>query len=142
MFGNGIALGRLRSDLDRLFGDYFGDLERGFVPARGSPAVNLWESESSIQAEAEVPGVRMEDLDLHVVGNELVIRGAPKAGEPAGVTYHRQERGTGQLGRIIRLPAEVDATKVRATLKDGVLTVTLPKAEAARPRKIEVKHAG
>lgn len=141
MFGNSFVLGRLRSDLDRLFGDYFGDLERR-GPERGAPAVNLWEDESSIHAEAEVPGLRMDDLDLHVVGNELAIKGARREDELAGVAYHRQERGAGQFGRVIRLPVEVDASKVQATLKDGVLTVTLPKAEAARPRRIEVRYAG
>jgi HSP20 family protein len=142
MFGNGLTVGRLlRRDLDRLFGDYFGELEK-WRPERGAtPAVNLWEDETSIYAEAEVPGLRMEDLALHVIGNELVMKGERKPEDRAGVAYHRQERGTGQFTRVIRLPTEVDASKVQATLKEGVLKVTLPKAEAARPRKIEVKHA-
>ena len=142
MFGDGFNLGRLRGELDRLFGTYLGDLE-AWRPrdAGGSPAVNLWEDESAFHAEAEVPGLRMEDLEVQVIGNELVITGTRKAEERSNVTYHREERGAGRFGRVIRLPAEVDAGKVQAMLRDGILTITLPKAETARPRKIDVKYA-
>jgi HSP20 family protein len=142
MFGDGFNLGRLRGELDRLFGTYLGDLE-AWRPrdGGGSPAVNLWEDESAFHAEAEVPGLRMEDLEVQVIGNELVIKGMRKAEDRSSVTYHREERGAGRFGRVIRLPAEVDAGKVQATLRDGILTITLPKAEAARPRKIDVKYA-
>ena len=109
MFGNGLTFGRLlRRDLDRLFGDYFEDMEKWWPERGGTPAVNLWEDEMSIYAEAEMPGLRMEDLDLHVIGNELVMKGERKPEERAGVAYHRQERGTGQFTRIIRLPTDVD----------------------------------
>jgi HSP20 family protein len=73
------------------------------------------------------------------MGDELTIKGhrKPMAGEK--LTYHRQERGTGEFTRLLTLPVEIDADTVEAVLQDGVLTITLPKEEAAKPRQIEVK---
>lgn len=139
---------RLRGEMDRLFdevfGDYFGrDWLTGEWPFRLAggtmPALNLWEDEANLYAELEVPGLKMEDLELTVTGNELTIRGEREAFEQEGVTQHRREREVGHFSRVIRLPVDVDADKVEATLKHGVLTITLPKAQSARPRKIEVK---
>jgi len=114
------------------------------APARGLPHLNVWESEGSLHAEAEVPGLRMEDLEILVVGNELVIKGArqPVGNEKDERVFHRRERGDGVFSRVVRLPVEIDAGKVSAVLKDGILSIDLPKAEVARPRRIEVRHAG
>jgi HSP20 family protein len=77
-----------------------------------------------------------------VVGNELVIQGRRMDLDEEGVSYHRRERGVGEFKRVLRLPVEVDADKVEATLHDGVLLVKLPKAAAAKPRKIQVAASG
>ena len=139
---------RLRGEMDRLFDEVFGDyFGRDWfanqwpfrVRAGTMPALNLWEDEGNLYAELEVPGMKMEDLELTVTGNELTIRGERKAFEQEGVTHHRREREVGQFRRVIRLPVDVDAEKVEATLRHGVLTIALPKAQSARPRKIEVK---
>ena len=134
-------LGRLRGEMDRLFSDFFETAPRSSSRVLwddGNPALNLWEDDSSFYAEAELPGLKMDDLEILVVKNELTVKGERKNGEPAGATYHRRERSTGPFTRVVRLPAEVDSEKVHAALRDGVLTITLPKAEAAKPRKIPV----
>lgn len=105
------------------------------------PAVNVWEDGDALYAEAEIPGVRSEDLEMYAVGNELTLKGRRTAREDENIAYHRQERGTGEFTRVITLPVEVDANKVEASLSNGVLTVTMPKAAAARARKITVKKS-
>lgn len=133
---------RLREEMDRLFEDFFGDWPTPAWDLWGVqtfPALNIWETDDALYAEAEVPGMKMEDLEVLVVGNELTIKGERKAPQQEGVTFHRQERGVGSFTRTIRLPVEIDADRVEATLENGVLTITLPKAEQCRPRKIEVK---
>lgn len=134
---------RLREEMDQLFEGFFGNGRlRVSVPALGRqafPSFNVWEDDKNFFAEAEVPGLKMEELAVSVMGNELAVEGERKDAELEGVTYHRRERGVGSFSRVLRLPVEIDTDKVEATLCDGVLTVRLPKAEAAMPKKIEVK---
>lgn len=131
-------LAALRS-VNRLF-DALEPFGRGAVVSTPAfPAVNLWDDGESLHVEAEVPGMKMENLELLVVGNELTIKGHRPDGANGTGTIHRQERGTGEFTRVITLPYEVNASKVDATLKDGVLAIVMPKAESARARKIEVK---
>ena len=146
MFGqraNGFALGRLRDEVDRLFNGFAENLDLPSA-ARGFPLLNVWETEGSLHAEAEVPGLRMEDIEILVVGNELIIKGARPSPEHENEerVFHRRERGEGVFSRVVRLPVEIDAGKVGATLKDGILSVEMPKAEVAKPRKIEVRYGG
>jgi HSP20 family protein len=100
--------------------------------------VNVWQSENEVFAEAEIPGVKAEDLDISVVGSELTIKGTRQPAVEQEPAFHRRERGAGSFARVIRLPVDVDPEKVQASLRDGVLTLTLPKAEAAKPRRITV----
>lgn len=135
-----VPFNALRRELDRAFNDVFGAWDGlTFGRAPGFPAINLWEDGECLYAEAEVPGVGMNDLEILTVGNELTIKGRRIGPEGENLTYHRQERGVGEFTRVITLPAEVNASKVEATLRDGVLTIVMPKAEAARARKIPVK---
>jgi len=129
--------GDLRREIDRLF-DSFG-ADRGMFRARVFPAVNLWEAGDVLYLEAELPGVRHEDIEVNAVGSELTLHGRRGPGDGEQPAYHRQERGLGEFTRVLALPVEVDADKIEATLKDGVLTLKLPKAEAARARKIKVR---
>ncbi len=133
---------RLRNELDRaFFGDLFDRFENWTADA-GSwvfPAVNLWEDERTLYAEAELPGMKMEDIEVTVLGDELTIKGERRAQEPENASVHCRERGVGAFSRSIRLQVEVNPDKIQASLRDGILTVTLPKAEAAVPRKITVK---
>jgi HSP20 family protein len=130
----------LRNELDRLFDSFLSPETQGFG-TRAFPALNMWEDERRLFVEAEVPGLGLKDLDIQVQGNELSVKGRRNVVEGDGVTYHRRERGAGEFVRFLTLPVEVDAEHVEATLKDGVLTITLPKAETARARKITVKTA-
>ena len=81
----------------------------------------------------------MEDVEVNVVGDELSVKGQRKPAKGENLTYHRQERETGEFSRFLTLPTAVNAEKVEAVLRDGVLTITLPKAEGAKPKRIEVK---
>ncbi|MBN1395910.1 MAG: Hsp20/alpha crystallin family protein [Pirellulales bacterium] len=130
---------QLRDEMDRLLTGYL-PLADGLAPQffRNQPAVNLWQREDALVVEMEVPGVKSDQVDVSVAGGELSIRiNRPETAEE-GVTYHRRERSVGSFGRMLRLPVEVDPDRVEAEIRDGVLTVTLPKAESAKPRKITV----
>jgi len=134
---------RVRDEVDRLF-DNLIDSAASFDPFRvfsapTFPAINIWEEDKALHVEAELPGVNMQDLRLSVLGNELTIEGERRSPTMENGTFHRQERGMGKFTRVIHLPVEVDADKVEASLRDGVLTVHLPKSPAALPRRIEVK---
>ena len=132
-------------DLNREMGRMFGDLLDGRLrlhahdsQASPFPAINVWESDADVFVETEVPGLKMSDIEIQLLGSELSIKGRREAVKNDGVTHHRRERFNGSFERLLTIPVEIDAEKVRAELHDGVLTVTLPKAAAARPKKIEV----
>ncbi|MBL8880799.1 MAG: Hsp20/alpha crystallin family protein [Phycisphaerales bacterium] len=103
------------------------------------PALNLWEDDHKVFVEAELPGVAAKDVEVKVHGNELHIFGKRESTSGDKRNFQRQERVFGEFSRMISLPTPVDAEKIEATLKDGVLTVILPKAETAKARKIAVK---
>lgn len=129
---------RLHEEMNRLF-DRWGNGMRPFGRS-GYPLLNLWEDDNQLYVEAELPGMDLEDLEIYVTGdNQLSIKGQRKQPELQRGTWHRQERIHEPFARLIELPSPVDSEKVSAELKHGVLTVTLPKREAARPRRIEVK---
>lgn len=127
---------QFRSEMDRVLSDVWAMGSN--LATRAFPALNVWETDGEMWAEAELPGVKQEDLDIDVVGNELTIRGQRTAPTDEKMTFHRQERTTGSFRRTVRLPVEVDADNVSATLRDGVLTIRLPKSERAKPRKVQV----
>jgi HSP20 family protein len=131
---------QLRSEVDRLLTGFLGPTADGFLPGvfRGQPAVNVWEQQDSLKVEMELPGVKSEQLDISVAGSELTIKVNRPDVDQEGVTYHRRERPVGTFSRMVPLPTDVDADHVEADLRDGVLTITLPKAESAKPRKINV----
>ena len=134
---------QLRHEMDRLLSGFFGPAAEGLLPPmfRGQPAANVWEQGDALQVEMEVPGVKSDQIDISVAGGELSVKiHRPEVAEE-DVTYHRRERPTGAISRVLRLPVEVDADRVEAELHDGVLLITLPKAESAKPRKINVAGA-
>lgn len=103
------------------------------------PLVNVWSSESGAIVRAEVPGIAPEDVDISLVHDTLTIRGSRKAEElKEGETRHRYERGHGQFTRSLQLPFGVEADQVEAKFSNGVLQITLPRAEAEKPRRISV----
>jgi HSP20 family protein len=131
---------RLHDEMNRLF-DRFG-VDGGTWPtlAVSYPALNVWEDADHLYAEAELPGMQMNELEIFVTGdNQLTIKGDRKPPTFENATWHRQERGFGQFTRVITLPVSVDADRVSAEFNHGVLTVKLPKSAAAKPRRIPVK---
>lgn len=126
------ALGRLtnlQDELDRLFG----------TQTVWAPALDVQESKDNYIFRAELPGLKREDIDVSLQDDTLVISGERKVEKvEEGVEVHRQERYYGKFQRTLTLPEPVAADKVKADYKDGVLTVTLPKTEAAKPKKIDV----
>ncbi|AKJ63312.1 Hsp20/alpha crystallin family protein [Kiritimatiella glycovorans] len=126
------SMERFRDDMNRLLSGYG---RAGAV----FPPVNMWTGEDEAVIAAEVPGVAPEDMDLTVQGNELTISGERKAHEPReGAQLHRRERLSGSFSRRIHLPYEVEREKVSAEYRDGILKITLPRAEATRPRRIAI----
>jgi len=130
----------LRREMDRLFDDAFG--RRRFGRRAAFPPVKIWLSPEDVVVTAEVPGIKQEDLDIAVKDNLLTLTGRREPEELAEEeTYHRQERGHGQFSRTLTLPYRVDADQVEASYKNGVLRITLPRAQEDKPRKIAVKSA-
>jgi HSP20 family protein len=106
---------------------------------RNLPSLDLSETENAIQAKFDLPGIDPDEIDIQVNRNMLTVSGERKEEEEEkGRTYYRVERRTGGFSRSITLPSEVNEDEVAADFKDGVLTITLPKAEAAKARKIKV----
>jgi len=131
-------LDRLRQEVDQLFNSLTGGDEPFF--SRVYPALNLSEDADHYYVRAELPGVKPESLDISVVEGRLLIRGERKESpEEKEVYYHRRERESGFFRRSLNLPGRVAPDKVSAHLKNGVLTVVLPKPEEAKPRKIAVQ---
>ena len=132
---------QLREEMDRLLSGFFDRGVGEHRDGRGRAAVNVWENAAAMFVEMEVPGARSDQVEASVADGELSVNVQRPADEPEGVTFHRRERPTGTLGRVLRLPADTVADQIKAELKDGVLTITLPKAQRARPRNIEVAQA-
>lgn len=134
---------RLNRSMDRLFESMFspvGRVRSGETSVRWfSAPLNLWEDESNIYIETEVPGVKLEDIEILATGDELSIKGERTIEYGDDVKLLRRERGSGRFERKTALPVEVDVDQVQATLRDGVLSVTLPKVAQRRPKKVQVK---
>jgi len=103
------------------------------------PRVNVFDNGSTLVLQADVPGLTEKDVQLQLTNDVLTLLGERKIAAPEGYTAHRRERGAFKLARSFSLPCKVDAEKCTATVKDGVLTVTLAKTPEAQPRKIAVK---
>jgi HSP20 family protein len=125
-------LNRLQREMNRVFTAR----ERAGV----FPPLNVYDDGESLIVQAEMPGVDAKSLDITVTGDTLTVRGerrAPELGE--SVSFHRQERQFGRFQRSLTLPEAVNGDKVLASYNDGVLEVRMPRAESAKPRKIEVR---
>ena len=105
------------------------------------PPVNVFDGANDMIVQLELPGVEQDDIDLSITGETLTIKGVKKgsAQESEDIRYQRRERWTGEFNRTVVLPEQVQAEAVDARLTNGVLTVRLPKAETARPRRIQVQ---
>jgi len=132
-------LERMRRQMDWLSGGLSRDPLA--EPSAGVfPLMNITEDDNNCYVRAELPGLKANELDISVTADTLSISGERKlAAEDEKAQYHRREREAGTFNRIVSLPGRIDASKVEARCADGVLTVILPKAEAAKPKQIAVK---
>jgi len=133
----------LRDEINRLFEAPFGDLLRASEFSNGwAPALDLREDKDNLVAVLEVPGMKKEDIEVSVHEGVLSISGERKREvetEEAGV--HRSERTYGRFQRTLTLPKPIKVTDIKAGYKDGILTVTMPKTEEAKPKQISVEVA-
>jgi len=131
-------LAQMRRQMDRL-------LEGAMTPYQPAqagvfPLVNLTEDKNHYYVRAELPGVKADELDIQATANNIAITGERKiAAEEESARYHRREREAGKFSRMIGLPGDIDPNKVEAKLENGILTVVVSKAEAAKPKQITVK---
>lgn len=137
----------LRRDLERTFerGTSMlpGRFRHSFLPGRmgrNYPLVNLSDDSENFYVEALAPGVNPDDFNVSVVKNTLTITGdKPGLSDVVPDRVHRSERWSGQFARSVELPAEIDADKVGADYRNGVLLLTLPRSESARPRRVRIQ---
>jgi HSP20 family protein len=130
---------RLQHDLERFFENPSIDL--GFSGRGAFPPLNVFTDADGVVVRAEMPGVKADDLSIEGESGRLTLRGERKSVAPASGSFHRRERPYGTFARSIRLPSDLDFGKSRATYRNGVLTLRIPRAEAAKPRRIQVDAA-
>ena len=135
----------MQNRLNQLFQDALGSFDWRYndsASAAWVPPVDIFEQADGIRIFAEVPGVKPENVSISVEGNTLTIHGTKdQVAEEKTERVHRYERAYGSFERTFTLPATVEAAAIKATYENGVLTVTLPKAERAKPRQIAVEVA-
>jgi HSP20 family protein len=133
-------LERLRRQMDLVSGGLTGGRVLSTPAAGVFPLMNVTEDKDTYYVRAELPGIKADDLEISVTGDTLSISGKRKIpAEDEKAQYHRREREAGRFSRIVTLPAQMNTAKVEASCTEGVLKVTLPKAEEAKPRQIAIK---
>lgn len=133
---------RLQREMDELFDEFFErrPARRGLGESDWYPSVDVSEDENEIKVEADLPGMKQKDLDVNIDGNVLTIKGErkrEKKTEEEG--YYRSERSHGKFQRSFTLPTEIDVDKTKATFKNGVLTLTVPKLQKTKGKRIEIE---
>jgi len=129
-------LHRMRQQLEQMFDEGPGQRASAGV----FPLINLTEDKNNYYVRAELPGVKAEELDIQATANNIAISGERKiAAEGESARYHRREREAGSFSRMIGLPGDINSDKVDAKLENGILTVVISKAEAAKPKQITIK---
>jgi HSP20 family protein len=130
----------LRDAMDRLFDDAFTRPLRLNDGHWSMPAVDMYQTDNEIVVKAAVPGVKTEDVQINVTGEVLTIKGEVKEKEEVKEkAYHLREQRWGMFERTLALPTDVIADKAKAEFENGILTITLPKAEEVRPKTISIK---
>ena len=131
----------LRRRMDRIWDDFDADYVADWAPlsAASWPHLSVFDAGATLVVKADVPGLNEKDLRVELVDGTLTLTGERKAEAPKGYTVHRQERGPLTFSRSLSLPVRVDSEKTTASVKDGVLTITLTKAAEAQPRQITVR---
>lgn len=132
----------LQREMDRLFESFFGRARAEVAEAEWSPAVDVYETKDHLVVKAELPGVKPEEVEVSIVGDTLTLKGERKQEkEVSEEGYYHRELAYGAFHRSLTLPQTVDPGKVKATFKNGVLEILLPKKEEAKPKAIKVEVA-
>jgi HSP20 family protein len=132
-------LSRIRRDLDEMFDSPgLGRFNEGLFERDFSPSLDVVEANDEYLVQVDLPGVAKKDLDISVADNVLTIKGEKHESNEKNGKVYRKETWAGTFQRTISLPHGVDSTKIDARMQDGVLTITLPKREEAKPRQIAV----
>lgn len=136
----------MRRDMERLFDEFFEPIHRRRrwwpKPAEGVivPNIDMYERKDEIVVRVEIPGVDKNDIDLTITEDSLTIKGEVKKGEEVkDEDYYAREINYGSFTRTIALPVDVDSSKAKATYKNGILEIILPKKEEAKPKEIKVE---
>ena len=103
------------------------------------PSFNVWEKDDVYWIEVECPGLSKGDFEISVIGNEITLSGERRSTMSEDVSYYRRECGVGKFSRTLSLPSDINQDAVVATLKDGLLTIQLPKVQSATPKKILIQ---
>lgn len=131
-------LSRMRRQMDRIM-DVFSNRPFSSLSAGVFPAINLTEDDDHYFLRAELPGVASSDLEIQATGRNLTLSGKRDLEiEPGSAKFHRREREAGQFSRALAMPREIDAQRVEARLVDGILTLKIPKAASAKPKRITI----
>jgi HSP20 family protein len=129
----------LRQAMDQLFNDAF-TRPVSMSGVSASPAIDLFQDNDNVVIKAALPGLKAEDVEISVTADVLSLRGEYKQeSEQKEATYHIREQRYGSFERSVRLPTDVQTDKAKADFEDGILTITLPKAEAVKPKMISIK---
>jgi HSP20 family protein len=129
----------LREAMDRLFDDAF-TRPISVSGVSGMPAIDMYQTNDDVVVKATLPGLKAEDVDITVTGETLTLRGEFKQEtEEKETNYHIREQRSGSFERSIMLPTDVEANKAKADFDNGILTITMPIAEAVKPRSISIK---
>lgn len=132
----------IQGEMNRLFDNFFGRPTTTTAPSgerMWAPAVDIWETKDNLVLSFEIPGIRDKDVHLSITDDLLSVRGERRfSRELKDESFHRMERVYGKFERHVQLPMPVQADKVKAAYRDGVLEVTVPKAEEVKPREIKI----
>lgn len=129
------TFGELRRHMARVLDE----LDRTPGMPAGAPQLTLEDTGEALRVRGELPGFAREDIDVQIEQRTLTIRGRREVKAPEGYVAHLRERSAMQVARAVTLPCRIDPDKTSAIYKDGVLTLTLPKAPEERPRRVEVR---
>jgi len=133
-------VGDLQSEMNRMFDGFFGRSLAG-LDRVWAPAIDMFETKDDLVVRVELPGMTEKDVEVAITGDVLTLKGERSAGVDGQESVHRSERWYGKFDRSLTLPIPIQADKVKATYRDGVLTIQLPKAEEVKPRSIKIEAA-
>jgi HSP20 family protein len=133
------AVAQMRRDMESLLERLTGGTQTDGSMAGVFPPMNVSEDRDHYYVRALVPGIDAAQLNVSVVHQTIAVSGTRQSAEEEGVSYHRKERAEGPFSRSVTIPAPFDGTRVEAKYVDGILTLTLPKPEAAKPRRVTVQ---